>query len=707
MRTWSRLRTLLLLSLALTVLPSGVRPPNGQIRRRTAPKTATSGTRPRPTPGENSSQRSTPPRPTAAWLLAPPNPLNVTATLSGQAGSTLIRGGTGGTVFVKGPDGTRFTLTVPKGALPSDTQITMTPVTTIQSLPFGGGLVAAVQITPEDLPLALMPTLAIDPPVDIAAAEQMSFASFGYHENGKEFHLYPLEADPSRITFRLVRFGGFGIARGTDAEREAVRQRIPTDPSDRMLMQIEKLKRLLRERRLRQTSAKFSDGFGGWTITKASWRQTGTSAGNAIEFLRSIVNSLREQYHQVVIPNLKGLKLECGADMEIRVQEAIASAYTWMHNVDVLGIRTETRVEDLTPEERDWIIKERLWAQGLTGDEWRQKYDYYQRNISITPAELEAVERERMRRAGYDEQEIPQLQSAFKAWRVEFQQLYDALDQLIVDTLNRLHDKAYECCLREAKDFYASVMDWVSHVLALRGLTNHTGFTEREECLCAINSASAGQSGTWLGEITHTENYDDEGSKTLGSQGVETWHRKMDYEATFTVMYSFRNAPNAGGLPAQVSATGKGIHDAGGWTTRGQCTWGRTMKFSYNGKLSNEETNLDVQVRPDGTYHVNYTLPCVPGSGLSIDRSFMEGGSCNPFEIKRRNWTKPQVERSHICPTETGVLLSDGRSVGIDGHVDAKNPKTLSDTATFEIPLEENPKVKRIIFIKWKLTRCR
>jgi hypothetical protein len=85
----------------------------------------------------------------------------------------------------------------------------------------------------------------------------------------------------------------------------------------------------------------------------------------------------------------------------------------------------------------------------------------------------------------------------------------------------------------------------------------------------------------------------------------------------------------------------------------------------------------------------------------------MEGGSCNPFEIKNRNWTRSKLRRDHICPTETGVLLSDGRAVGIDGHVDAKNPKTLSDTATFEIPLEENPKVKRIIFIKWKLTRCR
>jgi hypothetical protein len=473
-------------------------------------------------------------------------------------------------------------------------------------------------------------------------------------------------------------------------------------------MQIEKLKRLLRERRLRQTSAKFSDGFGGWTITKASWRQAGTSAaGDGTEFLRSIVNSLREQYHLVVLPSLKGVKLECSPDMEIRVQEAISSAYTWMHHVDLLGIRTELRVEDLTPEERDGIIKARLWAQGLTGDEWRQKYDYYQRNISITPAELEEVERERMRRAGYDEQEIPQLQNEFKAWRIEFQQLYDALDQLIVDTLNRLHDKAYECCLREAKDFYLSMMDWVSRALALRGFTNHTGFAEREECLCAIHSASAGQSGTWLGEITQTEKYDDEGSKTLGSQRVETWRRKLDYEATFTVMYSFRSAPNAGGLPAQVSATGKAINDAGGWNTRGQCTWGRTMKFSYDGKLSNEETNLDVQIRPDGTYYVNYTLPCVEGSGLSIDRSFMEGGSCNPFEIKNRNWTRSKLRRDHICPTETGVLLSDGRAVGIDGHVDAKNPKTLSDTATFEIPLEENPKVKRIIFIKWKLTRCR
>lgn len=713
MRVPRRVTALTFAILLLAFLISAVAEQGQPRRTGTRPQRPTAAEqKPTPRAQQSSSIEPTPPKPSAEWLVAVPNPLNVVANLSQQSSaSKIIRGDRGGTISAKGPDGTSFTLSIPKGAVPGDMKVTITPVASIGNLPFADGLVAAVQIAPEDLPLAVMPTLVIKPAVPIPAAEQISFASFGYHENGKEFHLYPLEADPAHITFRLVRFGGFGIARSTESEREAVHLRQPTDSADRMLMQIEKLKRVLRERRLRQAPAQSSASRESWTLVNASWREPRapqTASGvNPAEFYRTLVNNLREQYQQEVMPKLKAVKLECRSNMLIRLFEALNTAYYWMHNVEVLGLRHELTVEELTQEEKDEIIRGRLSKEGLTGAEWRQRFDWYQSHLSITPAELEEVERERMKQAGYSPEEIPQLQKEMKAVQVEFDQMFEALDNLIVDKLKAAYQKAHQCCVQEAKDFYLSMMDRLTRYLILRSLEDSTSVGKRDECACAIKSVSAGQSGTWLGEITHTESYDDEGSRTSGSSRTITWHRKLYYEATLTTQYSYRISPDSGGIPAYIDVTGDAIRAGGTTETRGQCSWGRKNHFKYDGSLS-DETNLAVTISSDGkTYRVNYTVPCVDGSGDFLDHIFTEGASCNPFEIKNRNSKRLTPKREPICPTQTGVLLKDGRYVGIQGQLDPKNPKLLAGSDTFTEPLEENPSVNRTITITWRLTRCR
>ena len=52
---------------------------------------------------------------------------------------------------------------------------------------------------------------------------------------------------------------------------------------------------------------------------------------------------------------------------------------------------------------------------------------------------------------------------------------------------------------------------------------------------------------------------------------------------------------------------------------------GNESKEKYSGKVIGEETNVEVQIRPDGTYNVIYDAPCAEGSGSDVTR-IIHGG---------------------------------------------------------------------------------
>ncbi|HSB11682.1 MAG TPA: hypothetical protein VLM38_19490 [Blastocatellia bacterium] len=149
---------------------------------------------------------------------APDLSRSVTATITTQ----------GGTIIATASDGTRFTLTIPPAALLGDAEVTMTPVAYVDELPLSGGLVAAVQLEPEGLLLWEPASLTFEPPAPVPLAEEVSFA---WHKAGERFHLYPLQIDPSSITMKIVRLGGYGVGRGTDADDPSV---APPDPQDKL-----------------------------------------------------------------------------------------------------------------------------------------------------------------------------------------------------------------------------------------------------------------------------------------------------------------------------------------------------------------------------------------------------------------------------------------------------------------------------------------
>ena len=97
------------------------------------------------------------------------NPSAVQVTLDEQLASSADITTAGGTLTAQGADGTKFTLTFPKGALPNDEKITLTPAARVDGLPFSGALAGAVQMEPEGLRLLAPAVLTIESPKTVAA----------------------------------------------------------------------------------------------------------------------------------------------------------------------------------------------------------------------------------------------------------------------------------------------------------------------------------------------------------------------------------------------------------------------------------------------------------------------------------------------------------------------------------------------------------
>src|SRR5436190_7687993 len=497
------------------------------------------GQQPKPAPST--------PRPTAASMAAPSNPLKIDFSLDQGRSVTETVSNRGGEITASASDGTRFILTIPKGTLARKAEITMTPVATIKNLSLSGNLLAAVQITPENLLLTKTPTLVIKPATAIPPGEQDQFASFAFRSSGQEFHLYPMETDPRQIALKLVHFGGFGVGRGTEEDQEKTRARLPTDSSDRLMMQMQKLKSILRRRLLAKAAARLVADEIEWRFVNTSFNRPnpGPAQGGEVttQMRQEIINRLRESYQQEVMPKLRDVKLECGPNMETPLREAIGPALRWLRAVDLLGLTNRITQDDLASEEIESLIRDRVSAEGLIGRDYQNRLRNFNRGgIVVTETEIRKIERDRLRSEGYNEQEIEDALKDAESVRTEFRKLSDDLNRLIWDTLKKAYDKAHQCCMQEAKEFYLGMMDSVAHTLSSAGQEAAVSMEKRNECLCAIESVSAGQSGAWSGEITHTESFEDERNETLGSGSRQNrYQKKLDYRAVINITYHLRS----------------------------------------------------------------------------------------------------------------------------------------------------------------------
>jgi len=162
------------------------------------------------------------------------NPSSVRLELDPSGASQAVISAAGGKLEATGSDGTRFTLTLPEGALPLAVEISLTPLLQITDLPlddFGG----AVVIGPADVQFQKIATLTIEPALDILLAEQITF---GFEAEGGDFHLQPPGLDPETVQILVLHSGGFGVGRAAASERQALLDRLPTSPGNRFSHQL-------------------------------------------------------------------------------------------------------------------------------------------------------------------------------------------------------------------------------------------------------------------------------------------------------------------------------------------------------------------------------------------------------------------------------------------------------------------------------------
>ena len=180
----------------------------------------------------------------SAVFDGPANPSSVRPELDLSAASRAVIAGAGGTIEATGSDGTRFTLSIPEGALPLAVEISLTPLRQVADLPLED-LGGAVVIGPVDVPFQEIARLTIEPALDIPLAEQITF---GFEADGADFHLQLPGADPEAVEILVLHSGGFGVARAAAGERQALQDRLPTSPANRFAHRLADV--LLRARQL-------------------------------------------------------------------------------------------------------------------------------------------------------------------------------------------------------------------------------------------------------------------------------------------------------------------------------------------------------------------------------------------------------------------------------------------------------------------------
>lgn len=170
--------------------------------------------------------------PTASWLAAPPTPILVEVAVDEARSRPQRITPVGGQLSVSTPDGTRITPAVPPDALVRSQEVTITLVSAVSGLPFGGALVAAVRVTPDDFPLRVPATLTFEPRGGFASGQEP--AGFAIRD-GRELHLSRADRiedakakGRGRVELPLARLGSYGVARATPDEVAAVLRHVPS-----------------------------------------------------------------------------------------------------------------------------------------------------------------------------------------------------------------------------------------------------------------------------------------------------------------------------------------------------------------------------------------------------------------------------------------------------------------------------------------------
>lgn len=246
--------------------------------------------------------------------IPPPNPLDVSITLDEARAASEAIALSGGSLSITAEDGAVYTLTVPENALLEATEITMTPILSLEDSPVTGGRLLGVELKPHGLRLYDFATLSIAPPGG-GTGKAIAFAA---QDGGKEFHLYPLELDPSKVSLKLMHFSEYGAyvrgendpipVRDPEVSNTITIEIMPFDWEAQLEQMMEELLRKEREAQLRgeEGDPQFE------------------------EKLEAILNAF---YDEVIKPMLGRIGTDC-AYAEANISKVLG----WSRNVSVLGL---------------------------------------------------------------------------------------------------------------------------------------------------------------------------------------------------------------------------------------------------------------------------------------------------------------------------------------------------------------------------------
>ena len=144
-----------------------------------------------------------------SFYTDPPNPLDLAILGDAKAAKDLVIGPKGGEIKLTSAAGDIFVLTLPEGALLTDTRITATPIGSSAGLPEGAGPITGLILQPDGLELARTATLTITPKTPIPPESRLHW---GFYGRGCDAFLHiPVQGTDS-IVIPIDHFSGAGVS---------------------------------------------------------------------------------------------------------------------------------------------------------------------------------------------------------------------------------------------------------------------------------------------------------------------------------------------------------------------------------------------------------------------------------------------------------------------------------------------------------------
>jgi hypothetical protein len=418
-----------------------------------------------------------------------------------------------------------------------------------------------------------------------------------------------------------------------------------------------------------------------------------TVQDNSAQNIEAALQSLRAEYPRIVA-KFEALRYDCKSNMRIRVEEAMADATKWKHTVDVLGLLEEITVTDLNLTEKQLIVRDRLSRLGLSGETLEARVRSFNLNDlgEISADESRLVLMGRLRQRGMSERQIADILSGGEAVKRELRPLYEYLDRLTWQALRNAYNKAYQCCLCAAQDFFPQMMARLFQTMTLLSEAEalKVGSIEKNfECARAVQERLSGGEG-WRGTITYTTKYTYKGNAQRGNN-INFWDESSSYDATIQIDGKL----DENGAPiARLTATANEKTANGGRGTVG-CYRISEQVQEVSGAVENDKAVFTVSQNPRaGNYNISYTLTPVRANGTHKVTSKVGGICNNPFNT-------PLDQTSPV----TNISVETGPYVEIEGQLDPENPDSLVGSKTVTVPGRRGG--ERTTIVSWNLLYCK